>query len=281
MEYFYQGKYLDEEGAKAKVFCQATSRLIKEVFESASKATRRVEFFTSLLMDQFSECKQHDCQEFINFYLARLQAELNPSRSPPAPRTTEEQAFEQYSKSNCSIVDKMLTVFTINRIVCQACGKMRERYEPHLHLALSLGRDSTLEEIVTQLMSEEELEDALECDHCKASSKGSLIRLLISRLPRYLLLYVKRYKVSGLKSNYVLRFGQTLELGRILETKGRFLYRLQGIIVHKGMATAGHYLAFVRRGERWFSCSDEAIAEVRLEQVLYEEPYMLLYKHQE
>jgi hypothetical protein len=49
-------------------------------------------------------------------------------------------------------------------------------------------------------------------------------------------------------------------------------YRANGIILHAGTATAGHYTAYIRIGEKWFSFSDTSVSEI-LEPTVFTDAY--------
>ena len=58
------------------------------------------------------------------------------------------------------------------------------------------------------------------------------------------------------------------------------MYRLYGVIVHLDWAlstSSGHYVCYVRVGDRWFKCDDAHISEVDEEAALGQTAYMLFY----
>lgn len=69
------------------------------------------------------------------------------------------------------------------------------------------------------------------------------------------------------------------------------MYRLVGIVEHSGTMRGGHYVAYVRGGEKskgkaenenggfeWYHASDAYVREVSLEEVLRCEAYILFYE---
>lgn len=60
-------------------------------------------------------------------------------------------------------------------------------------------------------------------------------------------------------------------------------YDLVSVIVHHGSSTSsGHYIAYVKSaGGQWFIADDSRVASVRIEQVLKQQAYILLYARRE
>ena len=55
------------------------------------------------------------------------------------------------------------------------------------------------------------------------------------------------------------------------------LYHLYGVIVHKGTAGQGHYIAFIKHQQSWYEMNDRKTMKVAEEFVLKQVAYMLLY----
>lgn len=66
------------------------------------------------------------------------------------------------------------------------------------------------------------------------------------------------------------------------------VYRLAGLVEHSGTMRGGHYVAYVRGGQRvkesdssstvWYNVSDAHVRQVSLEKVLHSEAYILFYE---
>ena len=72
-----------------------------------------------------------------------------------------------------------------------------------------------------------------------------------------------------------------LEASEKEEWKARFTYQLYGIICHLGSMGGGHYISYVKyeyKGKAWwFKMSDSMVREVKVEEVLNSEAYILFY----
>lgn len=93
--------------------------------------------------------------------------------------------------------------------------------------------------------------------------------------------------------NYIGSFSDDcvlVSIYRCLEEE-KYEYRLSGVVEHMGTMRGGHYVAFVRGGEKtgrnadkenvsstWFHASDAYVRRTSLEEVLHCEAYILFYE---
>lgn len=93
--------------------------------------------------------------------------------------------------------------------------------------------------------------------------------------------------------NYVGSFSDDCVLVNIYRCieENKYEYRLIGVVEHIGTMRGGHYVAFVRGGEKtgrnvdrehvrstWFHASDAYVRQTSLEEVLRCEAYILFYE---
>jgi ubiquitin C-terminal hydrolase len=55
-------------------------------------------------------------------------------------------------------------------------------------------------------------------------------------------------------------------------------YSLYGVIVHRGSAGSGHYIAYIKHEDTWFEMNDRKATQMKAEQVLAQNAYMLFYQ---
>ncbi|CAH8251184.1 unnamed protein product [Arabidopsis lyrata] len=121
-------------------------------------------------------------------------------------------------------------------------------------------------------------------------------RVLINKAPPVLTIHLKRFSqdLRGRlsKLNGHVAFQEVIDLGQYMDT--RFsgedppVYRLAGLVEHSGTMRGGHYVAYVRGGQRvkesdssstvWYNVSDAHVRQVSLEKVLHSEAYILFYE---
>lgn len=82
------------------------------------------------------------------------------------------------------------------------------------------------------------------------------------RLPRYLLLHIKRFDDQFSKINNRISYPALLDIkteGGDKQLLGNTRYALMGLTVHQGTINAGHYIAYVKRRDKWYCFNDERI----------------------
>ncbi|KAG8636890.1 hypothetical protein MANES_15G054100v8 [Manihot esculenta] len=124
-------------------------------------------------------------------------------------------------------------------------------------------------------------------------------RVLIDKAPPILTIHLKRFSQDARgrlsKLNGHVNFGEVLDLRPYMDPRHadreKYVYRLVGIVEHSGTMRGGHYVAYVRGGEKskgkaenenggfeWYHASDAYVREVSLEEVLRCEAYILFYE---
>jgi hypothetical protein len=154
------------------------------------------------------------------------------------------------------------------------------------------GSDVTLEDCLLDYVADELLDEdnAVDCDGCKART-ATVRSVAIDRksLPDLLMLHLNRFTATGGKRFDQVRFPlDGLDLTPFLVPEGPggtgdpVTYRCTGIVVHLGGGVgSGHYVAYVRRGERqWLRVDDTLVSEVDEEVIRGLSPYLLLYRRE-
>ncbi|KAL2923364.1 Ubiquitin carboxyl-terminal hydrolase 2 [Bienertia sinuspersici] len=136
---------------------------------------------------------------------------------------------------------------------------------------------------------------------CVKVMRDATKRLLISKTPPILTIHLKRFgqdargRLSKLNGHVV--FKEFLDLRPYMDRRStdsdKCIYRLVGVVEHSGSMRGGHYVAYVRKGERrrgrfeeenvqrhsvWYHVSDASVREATLEEVLGCEAYLLFYE---
>ncbi|XP_048137040.1 ubiquitin carboxyl-terminal hydrolase 2-like [Rhodamnia argentea] len=120
-------------------------------------------------------------------------------------------------------------------------------------------------------------------------------RVLIHKAPPILTIHLKRFsqdargRLSKLNGHVIFR--ETIDLRPFMNTRGeekeKCVYRLTGVVEHMGTMRGGHYVAYIRGGEKskngagasvWYHASDAYVHEVTIEEVLRCEAYILFYE---
>ncbi|EOA39587.1 hypothetical protein CARUB_v10008214mg [Capsella rubella] len=121
-------------------------------------------------------------------------------------------------------------------------------------------------------------------------------RVLINKAPPVLTIHLKRFSqdLRGRlsKLNGHVAFKEVIDLRQYMDSRCKEedppVYRLAGLVEHSGTMRGGHYVAYVRGGQRvketdsslttWYNVSDAYVRQVSWEKVLHSEAYILFYE---
>ena len=93
--------------------------------------------------------------------------------------------------------------------------------------------------------------------------------LNINKYSKYLIFHLKRLINTNLKSNKNVQFYKIIEFE---STK----YDLRSIVIHIGSGNSGHYVAVIKRNNKWYLCDDNVISNVNVDNYL-NNGYIYLY----
>ncbi|XP_050371983.1 ubiquitin carboxyl-terminal hydrolase 2 [Argentina anserina] len=146
--------------------------------------------------------------------------------------------------------------------------------------------------------SEASEDEEINSKHVKVK-RDATKRVLIDRAPAILTIHLKRFSQDARgrlsKLNGHVTFREKIELRPYMDSRckemEKYKYHLIGVVEHSGTMRGGHYVAYVRGGERskgkaendkvghaWYYASDAHVREVSLDEVLSSEAYILFYE---
>lgn len=294
---------------------------------------------------QFATMDQQDCIEFLNFMLDSLHEDLNQRlvKSPEERRAITELSVEQetareylpvrlastiewerYLKLNFSIIVDFFQGQYVSQLRCLECQMTSSTYNSFSTLSLPIPEKvgkltgSILLFDCLDLFVETELLDddnKWHCPRCKRFTKLTK-KLVISRLPKILIIHFKRFKIQNghfkkLENfiNYPVNdildltkywppvgsyinpsstgsMSKTKEIELLSNLPDRlqtppFRYKLYGVANHFGNLTTGHYTSYVRKSinsKDWNYFDDSKVLYGCLEsKVLNQNAYCLFY----
>ncbi|XP_004296763.1 PREDICTED: ubiquitin carboxyl-terminal hydrolase 2 [Fragaria vesca subsp. vesca] len=156
----------------------------------------------------------------------------------------------------------------------------------------------TNSKVLADCESEASEDEEINSKHVKVK-RDATKRVLIGRAPPILTIHLKRFSQDARgrlsKLNGHVTFREKIELRPYMDSRCRekenYEYHLIGVVEHSGTMRGGHYVAYVRGGERskgktgnekighaWYYASDAHVREVSLEEVLHCEAYILFYE---
>lgn len=247
----------------------------------------------------FAARKQQDANEFLNFFLGRVDDELkNP-------------------KAKESVMMDLFGIDQYQEVKCDTCNSVTKRTEPLLGLMLSLPPlpDETdgmegIEEDADTATSETEIdlfecfnslqstgrfvgENQFDCDTCKAKQDASWT-VSLQRRPQSILISLRRtmWNVEkGLhKDSRRVKFPIELDCSGLLDLEEGTSpdddfegchYKLNSVVSHSGSSPfVGHYISWCRVDDKWFLFNDSSVTESNEADVLGAQAFILLYERQ-
>ncbi|OIW03997.1 hypothetical protein TanjilG_30273 [Lupinus angustifolius] len=222
--------------------------------------------------------RQEDAHEFMRFSIDTMQSvcldEFGGEKSVPS--TLQETTLIQHIFGGC----------LQSEVICTKCDQTSSQYESMMDLTVEIHGDAaSLEECLDQFTAKEWLhgENMYKCDGCKDYVKAWK-RLTVKRAPNILTIALKRFQSGRFgKLNKRVAFPETLNLSPYMSDAGdgSDIYKLYAVVVHIDMLNAsffGHYICYIKDFQgNWYMVDDWKVTSVKLEEVLSEGAYMLLY----
>lgn len=232
--------------------------------------------------------EQMDVDEFFNLFLDKLENALKPT-------------------SLAKTIKRHFGGLFANQLICKDCPHSSVREEPFLALNLQVKNKRSLQQCLESFVEGEMLQgnNAYHCEKCD-KKVTTLKRVCIRRLPRYLICVLKRFEfnydtMQKFKVNDFCEFPVRLNMEQFTEEalyrrdrekekerakrEGRDLeedpnppkfpvyppeyyeYKLTGVLIHIGIAEAGHYYSLITdrekswlpEKERWYEFNDTLV----------------------
>lgn len=266
-------------------------------------------FFKSMLSsarqsgyDQFLGRQQQDAHEFMMFILDQIfegtKEEVNFIIQRPPAKTEQDQRVlsalqawkSQFEKQYTPIVDIWFGLLEY-KTECSACHNKTYKYESFNTLKVSMPHvveegktPPTIQEMLKSEWHAETIEDYA-CERCSPKRTEAKRSVAIWRLPRCLIVMLKRFTMDGRK----LRTPWTPPSGTFnlkeffseasLERSREFEYDIQAIVDHHGSARGGHYVAqgYSPLDGKWYLYDDETVHPIE-KPSLGESTYILILR---
>ena len=153
-----------------------------------------------------------------------------------------------------------------------------------------LSNELTLENCFNSFSRCEKLDETNEwyCPKCKEHRRGYK-QLEIFRLPKYLILELKRFKnqfgffFNSKNSTYVKFPLEDLDLNKFLvgPKNKEYIYDLIGVSQHWGASFGGHYTSVCKKENIWYEFDDEDVSRTDENKIVNSNAYVLIYELRE
>ncbi|CAR30351.1 ubiquitin-specific protease DOA4 [Lachancea thermotolerans CBS 6340] len=287
---------LGSKGVLAKYFSQLIHTMQQQAASASTKqnsgdktAVQPLHFKVACgsINSLFRSSSQQDCQEFCQFLLDGLHEDLNQCGGNPALKELSEEAegireklcmriassieWERYLTTDFSVIVDLFQGQYASQLTCKVCGRTSTTYQPFSVLSVPVpsGSKCDIIDCFKEFTKVETLEkdEQWSCPRCKCK-QPSTKKITITRLPRNLVIHLKRFDNLLHKNNIFVSYPHTLDLtpfwandfdGRLppgvaeLPTRGQvppFNYNLYAVACHFGTLYGGHYTSYVDKGDK-------------------------------
>ncbi|XP_033625203.1 ubiquitin carboxyl-terminal hydrolase 8-like [Asterias rubens] len=239
----------------------------------------------------------HDSQEFLLFLLDGLHEDLNQVRKreyikqEDLDKYTDSKAAElswQYHHLlNQSIIVTLFQGQYKSTLRCLSCGHNSVKFEAFMYLSLPIPSNSrcSLQQCLKKFSTEEKLtgDNATYCSQCKTNRESSKT-ILIWKLPRILLIHLKRFYYEGMwrqKLQTMVDFPlRDMDMSPYtIGPKPSNSYNLYAVSNHIGTLDGGHYTACCLNvnNNRWNKFDDHEVLEAKQSNIKSAAAYILFY----
>lgn len=213
--------------------------------------------------EAFRSFMHQDAHEFLNYLLNECAETVAKERAKEAERTG---VATDGAPPPPTWVDDVFRGRLVCETKCLACEAVTLRDEPFFDLSLEVAPHVSLAACLRTFSAKETLggDDKFRCDACGGALTEAERRLRVARVPRALVLHLKRFKYAAdsdrlRKLGHRVVFPTRLKLGGVA-ARGKdgeeastsaadVGLRLTAVVVHVGSGpNHGHYVAFVRPG---------------------------------
>lgn len=292
--YFTSGAYTRDlnrsRGALAAAYAELMSRLWAPSPAATAESPRRVKAVVGGIASRFMGYDQQDAQEFMRFLVDALHEDVNTVTGKPVYRELVERpcsdaemgdewwAYE--AARSASVVKGLFAGQLFTRLTCGACGGVTRGFDPFWDLSLPIPKSAQLPgcdacditDCLRAFVKEEELAggEAPYCAKCR-SHKPAVKRTRVWRLPRILVLHIKRFTYSTYrrtKLNTSVHFPTCgLDVSDCIDaasphiSRSDCVYDLTGVSLHSGSLGGGHYTAQCKCVDdgKWYDFNDSRV----------------------
>lgn len=265
----------------------------------------------SHMNDKINLYQQNDLQEFILLFLDELnktvcvqlkdslidQQKENLSRlqlckqlDKDKPRLRVENLRAELKlnwylthKREMSYIIELFGGQQMNQVKCQSCGYITHNFECFNSLPLCFYGTQTSFNINELLghYCQTEIITEWQCDKCKCHRAEKVCKLY--NLPKYLILFIKRFDANLNKINHAINIEETIDIADLCLFEHTLKYNLVSVGYHYGAYSSGHYFAVCKDKGQWIKYDDDEIKQLEtlnLDSSSLHCSYVMIYESQ-
>ena len=224
---------------------------------------KTAELVRGTVYEDFGTNAPQDSHEYYVFLLDKIQ---KVTHCPPPQATTpdEERWYKHFIKDWSPIVPLFYGEIK-KSIKCHGCQNISATYEAFNTLKVDLKDNSTLEQLITWTLRDEEI-DAYQCDKCNSSNPATISHTIV-RSPPYLSITINRFS-AGFDQPKDLRLFTLEEETELIMSSTDNKYSLISVVSHHGSSHGGHYVVHIKhlpsaeanegpKPDQWYLYDDE------------------------
>lgn len=234
--------------------------------------------------EQFQVPLQHDSHEFLTFLLDQLHEgmaeEVLIEINRPTPITEQDKIIQKALETWKRVFGKQYSPFTEmiyglfrTTITCETCKATSESWETFNCLKLPFPTKEPIASFHAMLKEEFQMEtiEGYACEKCSPVRQVATKQTRIWRLPRMIVLVLKRFTMDGNKlyTNFQMPSEQTISFQPYFspespEPSRHQHYECFATVDHHGSTGGGHYTAQAKSplSEKWHIFDDETTSSI-------------------
>jgi ubiquitin carboxyl-terminal hydrolase 8 len=247
----------------------------------------------SVFLPNLTAGVQHDAHECLIGILDLLHIASNNKMFNPGPvdmkihehLVESRKTWISHFSDGYSVVNHLFFGQYIQKIRCVECGETSYTYQPFVDLSMALPRQnvdkiSTIYDVLNEHFKKQVLDK--NCEKCKKKTEHSM-KTRIIKLPKYLIIHLKRFNNSLKKLSTDIAYSSELEMSKytVLVENQSVEYRLVSTILHTGSTISrGHYSTTNRVYDNmWVNIDDDVTTEVKpIDVCQTKNIYILIYE---
>lgn len=277
----------------------------KSLVESSSEAIDPrflLQNIVSKFNDRMELREQNDIQEFIVMFIDELNKEISghvPEESFSELRAIRHdkkssniQKFKAFAdiqwlsshKREYSVLVPMLYGQQVNQLMCNKCKSFNHIFENFVSIEISFpdsynpSEPKCIKEMIETTLLDEDV-SSRECDECNQNA-SAIKSHKFWRLPRILMVFIKRFNSSMRKINYPIQVDHTMQIECLTSRKQDNNYQLTAIGCHQGGMHSGHYYALCKGNDSWYLYDDDHAEKIQsIEKYPPQAYYVLIYEN--
>jgi ubiquitin C-terminal hydrolase len=220
--------------------------------------------------------QQEDAEQYLNYIIDTLIDEI---KDWLLTNNIQNQLINPNKTITYNELINNIFQIQINKTIeCKSCNHKSITNDSinKLYLSIDLNDpDLSINKLINKYLHEEiDISNGYRCDICKIPVNALIYRTIL-RLPKYLIIVLKRYNNQNIKINKEIN----MPFEYIFLNKK---YQLRGFVYHSGSTHGGHYIYYGNRSinssnDEWYLYNDNNVSKINQNQIESSLKYGYIY----